>query len=66
VTGTPLVITGPGTLYGAQKISGDLNLLARYVRCRFTPNLSAAGVDTAALAAVAIFGGADELPQAAA
>ncbi|MGK7663370.1 hypothetical protein [Marinovum algicola] len=65
-TGTVVLATGDtggSTEAGIAEI--DLNLLAagRYVRADLTPDLSASGTDTAALAAVVVCGGMDRLPQ---
>lgn len=40
-----------------QGLSVNLEGANRYVRIKFTPNLSASGTDTAQIAAVAVFGG---------
>lgn len=55
--------TGGSTEAGCHEI--DLKLVAggRYVRADLTPDLSASGTDTAALAAVLVCGGMDRLPQ---
>lgn len=60
-----LVATGPaggGTVTGTFEANVSLAGAGRYVRLNFTPNLSAANTDTAALSAVIAFGGADRLP----
>lgn len=60
-----VVATGPvggGTVTGTFEVSVPLMGAGRYLRLNFTPNLSAANTDTAALAAVLVFGGADRLP----
>ena len=44
------------------ELSVNLAVAKRYVRCQLTANLSRAGTDTALVAAVLVFGGADELP----
>jgi hypothetical protein len=60
-----VIATGPG---GGGTVTGCINLdvnlagAGRYVRVNFTPDLSAANTDTAALSAVAVFGGARRLP----
>lgn len=64
--GATVVATGPvggGTVTGEVEIDVSLRGAGRYVRLNFTPDLSAANTDTAALAAVAVFGGASRLPQ---
>ena len=60
-----LVATGPaggGTVTGTFEANVSLAGAGRYVRLNFTPTLSAANTDTAALSAVIAFGGADRLP----
>ncbi|GHC12558.1 hypothetical protein GCM10007291_07280 [Gemmobacter nanjingensis] len=61
-----VVATGPsggGTVAGTFEANVSLAGAGRYVRLNFTPNLSAANTDTAALSAVIVFGGMDRLPQ---
>ncbi|MFP1646112.1 hypothetical protein [Pontitalea aquivivens] len=61
-----VVATGPvggGTVSGTFEANVPLSGAGRYVRLNFTPNLSAANTDTAALSAVVVFGGMDRLPQ---
>lgn len=63
---TAVVATGPaggGTLTGTIEANVPLMGAGRYVRLKFTPDLSALTVDTAELSAVFAFGGADRLPQ---
>ncbi len=58
-------LTGPsgGAAQRATKeIDVDLSGFNRYVRVKFTPDMSATGTDTAELAAVAILAGQAELP----
>jgi hypothetical protein len=50
------------TLRGCQEYKADLAGAKRYVRFKFTPDLSAANTDTATVAAVAVFGGSDTEP----
>ncbi|KJS45236.1 MAG: hypothetical protein VR71_02145 [Roseovarius sp. BRH_c41] len=60
-----VVATGPsggGTVTGTFEVNVPLMGAGRYVRANFTPDLSAGGIDTAALSAVLVFGGADRLP----
>lgn len=60
-----VVATGPvggGTVTGTFEANVPLGGAGRYVRLQFTPDLSAANTDTAALSAVIVFGGADRLP----
>ena len=60
-----VVATGPvggGTVTGTFEVNLSLAGAGRYVRANFTPDLSAAGTDTAALSAVMVFGGANRLP----
>lgn len=60
------VATGPGgggTVPGQLTANVDLSGADRYVRLNFTPNLSAANTDTAALSSVIVFGGMNRLPQ---
>lgn len=67
LTATPAVAaTGPvggGTVTGTFEVSSNLRGAGRYVRCNFTPDLSAGATDTAALSAVLVTGGANRLPQ---
>lgn len=55
--------TGGTTETGCVEI--DLNVIAggQYLRADITPNLSASGTDTAALASLLVFGGMDRVPQ---
>ncbi|WP_028029896.1 hypothetical protein [Gemmobacter nectariphilus] len=60
------VATGPsggGTVTGELTANVSLAGAGRYLRLNFTPNLSAANTDTAALSSVIVFGGMDRLPQ---
>ena len=60
------VATGPGgggTVTGILEINVSLAGAGRYIRGNFTPDLSAANTDTAALSAVWVLGGAERLPQ---
>lgn len=60
-----VVATGPvggGTVTGVVELDVNLGGARRYVRLNFTPDLSAANTDTAALSGVAVFGGAVRLP----
>lgn len=61
-----VVATGPaggGTVTGVVELNVNLSGAKRYVRLNFTPDLSAANTDTAALgSALAVFGGAIRLP----
>jgi hypothetical protein len=62
---TAVVATGPsggGTVTGTFEVNVPLMGAGQYVRAKFTPNLSAANTDTAALSAVLVFGGAERLP----
>jgi hypothetical protein len=62
-TADPVVVaTGAGTVTGTFEVNVPLAGAGRYVRANFTPDLSASGTDTAALAAVLVFGGSDRLP----
>lgn len=54
---------GGTTEYGTVKIKDDLSGRKRYVRYNITPNLSAGATDTVHFGAVAVLGGAFELPQ---
>ncbi|NFV80004.1 hypothetical protein [Magnetospirillum aberrantis] len=56
--------TGGSTETGTAKLGVSLEYAKRYIRIKYTPNLSATGTDTAAVQAVAIFGGAERLPVA--
>ncbi len=61
-----VVATGPsggGTVTGTFEVDLSLAGAGRYVRAKFTPDLSAADTDTAALSAVMVLGGSDRLPQ---
>ncbi len=60
-----VVATGPsggGTVTGTVEFDVNLSGARRYVRLNFTPDLSRANTDTAALSAVTVFGGAIRLP----
>lgn len=57
------VATGSGTFSGQLEANISLRGAGRYVRLNFTPDLSAANTDTAALSGVLVFGGASRLPQ---
>ena len=56
------VATGAGTFTGTFEVNVSLRGAGRHVRLNFTPDLSAANTDTAALSAVLAFGGANRLP----
>lgn len=56
--------SGGSTEKGQVEIDIDLSGAKQFVRAQFTPDLSAAGTDTAKLAAVLVLGGADEVPAA--
>jgi hypothetical protein len=61
-----VVATGPsggGTVTGTVQFDVALMGAGRYVRGKFTPDLSASGTDTAAISSVLVLGGADRLPQ---
>lgn len=63
-TGT-VIATGPGgggTVTGCKEYDVDLQGAKQYVRISYKPDLSAANTDTAAIGAVAVFGGANTLP----
>ena len=47
---------------GMREVNVSLRGADRYLRGNFTPDLSAANTDTAALSAVWVFGGAERLP----
>ena len=53
--------TGGSTETGTAKVGVSLEYAKRYVRIKFTPELSATGTDTAAIQSVALFGGASKL-----
>ncbi len=55
--------TGGGAVQGTFRVDVPLGGAGRYVRANFTPDLSRANTDTAALSAVMVLGGADRLPQ---
>lgn len=58
-----VLATGAGTVTGTMEVSVPLRGAKRYIRVNFTPDLSAANTDTAALSAVIVTGGANRLPQ---
>jgi hypothetical protein len=58
-----VVATGAGTITGTFEVNLDLRGAGRYVRANWTPDLSRANTDTAALSAVIVFGGSNRLPQ---
>lgn len=62
-SGAAVVATGAGTVAGVVEAGVSLRGARRYVRLNFTPDLSAANTDTAALSAVLVFAGANRLPQ---
>lgn len=62
-TAAVVVGTGAGTLTGCLEVNMSLRGAKRYVRQKFTPDLSAASIDTAALSGVVVLGGAERLPQ---
>ena len=47
---------------GMAELDVNLSGSRQFVRCQVTPDLSRAGTDTAEIAGVWVFGGADELP----
>lgn len=53
---------GGGTVTGVVELDVNFSGAKRYVRANFTPDLSAANTDTAALSGVVAFGGAIRLP----
>ncbi len=60
-----VVATGPaggGTVTGTHEVNVPLAGAGRYVRVNWTPDLSAANTDTAALSAVMVFGGSNRVP----
>lgn len=58
-----VVATGVGTaVKGAVEIGVDLGSAKRFVRAKFTPDLSAANTDTANLVAAFVLAGFDRLP----
>ena len=64
-TRSGVVATGPGgggTVTGTVELDINLSGAGRYVRANFTPDLSAANTDTAALSEVIVFGGQIRLP----
>lgn len=54
--------TGGGAVTGTVELDVNLSGAGRYVRANFTPDLSAANTDTAALSEVIVFGGQIRLP----
>ncbi|HBM58011.1 MAG TPA: hypothetical protein DD444_02320 [Citreicella sp.] len=65
-TDTVTAATGPaggGTVTGCLRINVKLRAGGRYLRCGYTPELSAGGSDTAELSALLICGGMDRVPQ---
>jgi hypothetical protein len=60
-----VVATGPsggGTVSGVVEFNIGLGGAKRYVRVNYTPDLSRANTDTAALSVVAVLAGSDRLP----
>ena len=58
----PSLSVGPGVLVDARDVlkqQYDLTGAARFLRCQFTANLSAAGVDTANVWGLWVFGGSE-------
>lgn len=65
-TATVVLATGPvggGTVAGCAEISFKPRAGGRYNRVNITPDLSAANTDTAGVAAVIVYAGAERLPQ---
>jgi len=65
VTATQAVVAssvGGGTVTGTFEVNFSLRGAGRYFRANWTPNLSAANTDTAALAAMLVTGGANRVP----
>lgn len=65
VVASAVVATGPaggGTVTGTYEVMAPIMGAGRYLRAKFTPDLSAGATDTAALSSVVVFGGADRLP----
>jgi hypothetical protein len=61
-----VVATGPGgggTVVGTIEVNVPLRGAKRYLRLNYTPDLSAANTDVAALGGVVAFAGANRLPQ---
>lgn len=58
-----VVATGAGTIGGTFEANVSLRGARRYVQLLYTPDLSRANTDTATLSGVAVFAGADRLPQ---
>lgn len=57
--------TGAATnFHGDVEFDVDLGAKKRYIRFNFTPNMSAAGTDTAICMAVCVLGGSNVLPAA--
>ena len=54
--------TGGGTVTGTFEVDLNISAAGQYVRAKFTPDLSAADTDTAALSGVLVFGGTDRVP----
>lgn len=52
-----------GTFRGVTEFSTDLTGARQFVAAAVTANLSRAGTDTVAIAAIIVFGGGDTLPQ---
>lgn len=65
VVESSVVATGPaggGTVSGTLEVMAPIMGAGLYLRAKFTPDLSAADTDTAALSSVVVFGGADRIP----
>ncbi len=54
--------TGGSTERGTVELPIDLSSARQFIRVQATADLSAVGTDTVAIAAIWVFGGADELP----
>jgi hypothetical protein len=65
-TATPAVVAvgpgGGGTVTGCFEVSLNMRGAGRYVRANWTPDLSRANTDTAALAAVLVVAGTNRVP----
>jgi hypothetical protein len=55
--------TGGSTVTGQVEVNVNLAGAGRYLRLNYTPDLNRANTDTALVAAVIAFGGANRLPQ---
>lgn len=60
---TVILQTATGTSTKSGRIGADLNTARRYVRLKYTPDLSHTATDTSVTQSIAVLGGLQEVPQ---